>query len=370
MTASAFLGVLLHAIGGFSAGSFYAPLKKVQRWAWESFWLVMGLAAWLAAPWFVGWLTTADLVGVLRESPADAWLLCVLFGLLWGVGNLTFGLSVRYLGMALGYAAALGFCMAFGTLIPPLYNGFFGSEADWLKLTRIFTTAPGLAVLGGVGACLAGISLCGLAGMRKEREWSDAQKRESADEFAPGKGFLIAAISGVLSACFAFGLAAGKPIAEISRAMGTPALFSNNVVLVVILLGGLVSNAAWCLLLNVRNGSYRDYVNGPAGQQLRNYGLSALAGVIWYGQFFFYGMGTTKLGEKYDFSSWSIHMAFIIVFSNLWGIAFREWRGTSPRTRALVWAGILTLIASTALIGLGNSLSDREEQACPRVEAP
>lgn len=357
MTPNPLLGVLLHAIGGFSAGSFYAPLKKVRGWAWESFWLVMGLAAWLAAPWLVAWLTTPRLAEVLAASPPGAWWLCVLFGLLWGLGNLTFGLSVRYLGMALGYAVALGFCMTFGTLIPPIFQGLFGPPEAWDELVRLGTTASGLTVLAGVGVCLAGIALCGRAGTAKERELTEAEKREAVAEFALGRGFAVATASGILSACFAFGLAAGEPIAKLSEQMGTRPVFANTAVLVVILIGGLASNAVWCLLLNARNRSFGDYRTGPAGRQLRNYLLSALGGVIWYGQFFFYGMGTTKLGDQYNFSSWSIHMAFIIVFSNLWGIIFREWRGTSRTTRILVWAGIFTLIASTIVIGYGNYLA-------------
>ncbi|HID77931.1 MAG TPA: rhamnose/proton symporter RhaT [Planctomycetaceae bacterium] len=359
MTPSAFLGVFLHAVGGFAAGSFYAPLKQVQRWAWESFWLVMGLAAWLAAPWIVARITTPDLFEVLATSPAGAMGLAVLFGALWGLGNLTFGLSVRYLGMALGYAVALGFCMVFGTLVPPVFHGLFGSAEDWEKLVGLFTLAPGQTTLVGVAVCLAGIGLCGLAGMCKERELAEDQKRLAVDEFALGRGFAVATMAGILSACFAFGLAAGGPIAEVAVRHGTERLFSNNAVLVVILVGGFLSNATWCLILNARNRSFKDYVTGPASQQLRNYLLSALGGVIWYAQFFFYGMGTTKLGEQYGFSSWSIHMAFIIVFSNLWGIVFHEWRGTSGKTRGLVWTGILTLIASTMIIGYGNYLASQ-----------
>ena len=344
------LGVLLHALGGFAAGSFYAPLKKVQEWSWESFWLVMGLAAWLATPWTVALVTTPDLFGVLGASPARAWTLCVVFGLLWGLGNLTFGLSVRYLGMALGYSVALGFCMTFGTLVPPIAEG---------ELASILATTSGVVILGGVILCLGGIALCGWAGVSKESELTEEQKTETIAEFSLGKGFAVAALAGVLSACFAFGLAAGKPIAELSIAHGTTPVFSNNAVLVVILIGGFASNAIWCLILNVRNGSFSDYVSGPLPRQASNYVLSALGGVIWYGQFFFYGMGTTKLGERFDFSSWSIHMAFIIVFSNLWGIVFQEWRGTSTKTKAFVWGGILTLIVSTMVIGYGNYLGAR-----------
>lgn len=371
------LGVLLHAVGGFAAGSFYAPLKKVTPWAWESLWLVMGLAAWLIAPWAVGFATTPDLIGVLAASPPSAWLGCLLFGLLWGIGNLGFGLSVRYLGMALGYSIALGSCMIFGTLMPPIANG---------QLSQIVSTHSGMMILAGVMMCLAGIALCGWAGARKEKELqfeaplpkartsgspaagdqgdtsspSDATT-QAAGEFSIGRGFLVATMAGILSACFAFGLAAGKPIANQAIANGTPEIFSNNAVLVVILVGGLTSNAAWCLYLNTRNKTFGDYIGTRAGstatRQVSNYALSLLAGAIWYCQFFFYGMGTTKLGEEYDFSSWTIHMSFIIVFSNIWGIVFREWKGTSNTTQAFVWAGLLTLIGSTALIGYGNSLA-------------
>jgi len=340
--------VFLHAFGGLAAGSFYVPLKYVWKWAWESLWLVMGLAAWLVAPWVVAWVTTPNLCAVLAETPARVWASTILFGALWGLGNLTFGLSVRYLGMALGYAVALGFCMTFGTLVPPIFQGEFGA---------ILATKSGLTILGGVAICLAGIGLCGWAGMCKESELTMAQKKEAVAEFSLGKGFVVATMAGILSACFAFGLAAGKSIAVLSIELGTQPIFSNNAVLVVILLGGFVSNATWCLILNIRNRSFGDYFTGPVKKQIRNYLLSSLGGLVWYGQFFFYGMGTTKLGEDYDFSSWSIHMAFIIVFSNLWGIGFHEWRGTGRRTKALVCGGLLTLVFSTLVIGYGNYLA-------------
>lgn len=349
MVAAPFFGVVLHAIGGFAAGSFYVPLKKVEQWAWESFWLVMGLAAWIAAPWVMAWLTIPDLLNVLDAAPARAWGLCILFGLLWGCGNLTFGLSVRYLGMALGYALALGFCMAFGTLMPPLVAGTFGT---------ILATKSGLVVLAGVVACLVGIGICGLAGMRKETELPVSEEGGGLREFSLAKGFAVAAMAGVLSACFAFGLAAGKPIAAAAVDSGARPIFSNNAVLVIILIGGFISNGLWCLILNIKNKTFGDYFGGAPGKQGRNYLLSALGGVTWFFQFFFYGMGTTMLGKKYDFSSWTIHMAFIIVFSNLWGLYFQEWKGTSRKTKGLVWAGILMLIVSTMVIGAGNYLAE------------
>ena len=353
MTPQPAIGVVLHALGGFAAGSFYSPLKLIRRWSWESLWLVMGLGAWLIAPWVAAYWTIPRVIEVLWASPISALFWAAFFGALWGLGNLTFGLSVRYLGMGLGYAVALGFCMVFGTLTPPLYSGLFGSAADRTKLVNLVVTTPGQVVLLGIAVCLAGIALCGWAGMRRERETLGSKEKNT---FALGKGFLVATVSGILSACFAFGLAAGKPIAETARHLGAAEIFSNNASLVVILIGGLVSNAAWCLFLNAKNRTFRDYVCGHALGQVVNYGLALFAGIVWYLQFFFYGMGTIKLGPQYDFSSWSIHMAFIIVFSNLWGIVFREWRETRVFTQILVVTAIVVLIISTGVIGYGNYL--------------
>jgi L-rhamnose-H+ transport protein len=338
-----FLGVVFHLIGGFAAGSFYAPLKKVRSWTWETYWLVMGVAAWLVTPWIVAGITTRDLLRVLSESPPKALVWSYVFGVLWGIGGLTYGLTMRYLGMALGVAVALGFCAAFGTLMPPLFTGRF---------TELLASPAGRTILVGVVVSLAGIAICGLAGRRKENELSGAEAKEGVAEFALGKGFLMATVSGILSACFAYGVAAAKPIGELAVQMGTKALYANNAGLVVILMGGLTTNMIWCLRLNRRNSTFSDYRTGP----LLNYVLCALSGVIWYYQFFFYGMGMTKMGKRYDFSSWSLHMAFIIVFANLWGLYFKEWKGASRGTRAMVWVGLTVLVLSTVVIGYANRM--------------
>ena len=337
------LGVVLHSIGGFAAGSFYAPLKKVRSWAWETYWLVMGVAAWLITPWVVAGITTPQLGRVLCGSPPRSLVWSYLFGVLWGIGGLTYGLTVRYLGMALGVAVALGFCAAFGTLVPPVVGSRFG---------ELLTSSAGRTILAGVAVSLVGIGVCGLAGRRKENELSDEQKKGAVAEFALGKGFAVAVVSGILSACFAYGLAAAEPIAELSVQMGTKSLYANNAGLVVILMGGLTTNAVWCLRLNRCNKTFSDYRAGPR----LNYVLCALGGVIWYHQFFFYGMGMTKMGQEYAFSSWSLHMAFIIFFSNLWGLYFKEWRGASRGTRTMVWVGLAVLILSTMIIGYANQM--------------
>jgi len=288
------LGVFLHAVGGFAAGSFYIPFRKVRGWAWESYWLVSGVFAWIIMPWVAALLTVPDLTAVLRGAPPGSAALCYVFGVLWGIGGLTFGLSMRYLGMSLGYAMALGYCAAFGTIIPPVYFGTF---------TDMIATASGMVTVGGVLVCLAGIAVCGWAGISKERELSDEQKRETIREFDFRKGLWVAFLCGVMSACFAFGIAAGKPIAEYAVSLGTPTLFMNSPVFIYILLGGFTTNFVWCVILNARNRTAGDYLRG-GGSLLPNYLFSALAGTIWYFQFLFYGMGTTRMG-KYDFSSWS-----------------------------------------------------------------
>lgn len=344
------LGVFLHAVGGFAAGSFYAPLKKVRRWSWETMWLMMGIAAWLIAPRVAARLTTPQLGTVLAESLSTApkaVLWAALFGGLWGIGNLTFGMAVRYLGMALGYAMALGFCMVFGALVPPIFAG----TSD-----ELIHSQSGQTILGGIFLCVVGIAVGGIAGAFRERELGSATDAETGEKFSFGKGLAVAVVAGLLSACFAFGLAAGKPMADISASNGTNPLYANNVVLIAVLMGGFLSNAASCLMLNSRNKSFGDYVDFD-GRYLANCLFAWIAGITWFFQFFFYGMGQTKLGRQYEFSSWSIHMAFIVVFSTLWGIAFHEWRGTSGRTRFLVWLGILILIVSTVVIGYGNKLA-------------
>jgi L-rhamnose-H+ transport protein len=281
---------------------------------------------------------------------------------MWGIGGLTFGLSMRYLGLSLGMALSLGFCAVFGTLVPPVFEG---------RIAGLVATTSGRIVILGIIVCLAGIALCGRAGMRKEKELSDAEKKASIAEFSFVKGAWVAVFAGIMSSCMAFAFAAGKPIAEAAIRSGARPLFQNFPVLIVALLGGFTTNFIWCVTLSIKNRSGRDYLRTRVAQAggaaasdpvaasasrpslLVNYLFSALAGTTWYFQFFFYGMGTTKMG-RYDFSSWTIHMAFIITFSSLWGIYFHEWRATGKPTRRLVVAGIVVLILSTIVVGAGN----------------
>ncbi|HEY3441819.1 MAG TPA: L-rhamnose/proton symporter RhaT [Paludibaculum sp.] len=360
MTPNPIIGVLFHWLGGLASGSFYVPYRGVKAWAWETYWLAGGFFSWIIAPWMMAFLLTNDVVQVLSEASANTWFWAYFFGVLWGVGNATFGLTMRYLGMSLGMAVALGYCAAFGTLMPPIFNGTF--------VTQVLGTPSGQVVLIGIVVCLTGIGFAGMAGMSKEREMAEELKRAVIREFSLKKGLLVGTVSGILSACFSYGLAAGDPIKALTMRHGTGAIWQGLPVLIVVLLGGFTTNFAWCVLLNIRNRTGYQYLSPvmrPAAGELAaapqrvpmlaNYVFCSMAGITWYLQFFFYSMGETQMGA-YKFSSWTLHMASIIIFSTLWGIALHEWRGSSRRTRGLVTASILILILSTVVVGYGNYL--------------
>ena len=397
------IGVLYHWLGGLASGSFYVPYRGVKRWAWETFWLTGGFFSWIIAPWFFGLLMTKDLMAVLHETPGTVLFWTFFFGLLWGVGGLTFGLTMRYLGLSLGMAVVLGLCAAFGTLIPPIFRGEF--------MTQVVGTTSGRVILFGIFVCLLGIAAAGLAGISKERAMSPEQQRITIKEFDLKKGVGVAILSGVMSACFAYGLAAGDPIKALTIKHGTPNLWQGLPVLVVVLIGGFTTNFIWCLLLNIRNKTGYQYftsvsrespdhiqdetiietaLDAPSREvvehmtsartelrgrtsaavadvplpnkedsarvpMLANYLLCALAGTTWYFQFFFYTMGETQMG-KYKFSSWTLHMASIIIFSSLWGIGLKEWKGAGPRAGRLLALALLLLVGSTVIVGYGNYL--------------
>jgi len=377
-----FIGVIYHWIGGFASATNFIPFRGIKRWSWEIYWLIQGFAAWIVAPTVLGSIFVPNLYGIIHQTyvtnPRNVWL-AFLFGVLWGVGGITFGLAIRYLGIALGYAIALGLCAAFGTIVPPIAHHEFGT---------ILHSTAGQIILLGVLVCVIGVAINGAAGVSKEREITPEEKAEAGEtDYNFGKGIAIAILAGFMSSFFAFGLDAGKPIGNLAKtqllAAGRMDLWQNLPVLVVVLWGGFVTNFIWSAILIFQNGSVRQFGGEPGNNPMRathasgdtlvdldpldastfnrlasktlvaNYLFAALAGVVWYFQFFFYSMGQTKMG-KYDFSSWTLHMASIIIFATLWGLFLKEWRGTSRRTRILVATGLFLLVSSTVVVGYGN----------------
>ena len=384
-----FIGVIYHWIGGFASATNFIPFRGIKRWSWEIYWLIQGFAAWIVAPTLLGSIFVPNLFGIIHQvyvtNPGNV-MLAFVFGVLWGVGGITFGLAIRYLGIALGYAIALGLCAAFGTVVPPIAHGQFGA---------ILHSTAGQIILLGVLVCLIGVAVNGAAGVSKEREITPEEKAEAGEtDYNFGKGIAIAILAGFMSSFFAFGLDAGKPIGDLARtqllAAGRLDLWQNLPILVVVLWGGFVTNFIWSAILIFQNGSVRQFAGEPGSNPMRathatgqtlvdfdpldpstydrlaprtliaNYIFAAMAGIIWYFQFFFYSMGQTKMG-KYDFSSWTLHMASIIIFATLWGLFLKEWRGTSRRTKTLVATGLFLLISSTVVVGYGNYLKANQD---------
>lgn len=346
------LGILYHSLGGIASGSFYMPYNKVKGWAWESYWIVGGLFSWLIVPPLAAWITVPGFAEIIVASSNQILFFTFTMGLLWGVGGLSYGLGVRYLGMSLGNSVVLGFCAAFGAIVPSIYYNINPTEGK-ISFTDMLGTSGGQLVLFGVFVCLAGIAISGKAGMMKEGELSQEEQKKSIAEFSLVKGLIIAVLSGILSSFFNFGIEAGKPLADAAVAAGFNPLYQNNVTFVVILWGGITTNLIWTTILSLKNKSYGDFVN-KSTPITKNILFSALAGTTWFLQFFFYGMGESKLGN--GASSWILHMSTIILTANMWGIYRREWKGVATRTKWTITAGIIGILLSVVLVGIGNSM--------------
>ncbi|MGZ5134793.1 MAG: L-rhamnose/proton symporter RhaT, partial [Flavitalea sp.] len=319
---------------------------------------------WLIVPPLAAYLTIPGFIDIIKNTSSSTISITYLYGLLWGIGGLTYGLGVRYLGVALGSSIILGLCMVFGSLIPSIYYDLNPKEGKD-TFSMLIGTGWGLTVLAGLALCIVGIIVCGKAGTMKEKQLSSVPSTDPhgmvvKTEYKFGLGILVSIISGILSACFNFGLESGKPMANAANEIWKSAnagegefLFQNNVTYVVILWGGLTTNFIWCMILNARNKTFGDYTN-PEAPLLRNYIFSALAGTTWFLQFFFYGMGESKLGNGP--SSWILHMAFIILVANMWGLVLKEWKGVTKRTTRTLILGVLIIILSVLVVGYGNSL--------------
>lgn len=333
------IGLLIIAIGSFGQSSSYVPINKVKGWAWECFWLMQGIFAWLVFP-LIGALIavpeSTSLCAMLGTDMASTWK-AIGFGALWGVGGLTFGLSMRYLGVALGQSIALGTCSAFGTLIPAI----FFDKQDLFHGT-------GLILLIGVCIAIAGISVIGYAGALRSQNMTEEEKKAAVKDFALTKGLLVALLSGVMSACFALGLSAGEPIAQIARDGGASDLFATLPATFMVTLGGFFTNAIYCLFQNAKNKTFKDYASISGKTWVNNLLFCALAGLLWYSQFFGLSVGKSFLSDNAVMLafSWCILMALNVTFSNVWGIILKEWKGVSKKTVAILVIGLLILIFS------------------------
>jgi L-rhamnose-H+ transport protein len=354
------LGIAIFTLGGLAGAVFYLPFKKVRGWAWESYWLVYAVFGLVLVPWLLAFATSPNLVAVLSAAPRGELTYCFLCGAAWGFGGLTWGLMIRYLGFGLGLAMGAGLTSAAGTLIPPMLKGA-------RAISEMFTTPSGIVSVGAALVSVAGIALVGMAGMSKAGELSEEEKKKAVAEFDFKKGILVALFSGLMSSAMSFGLQGGPQIQQAALATlpATSVTWAGMPVLVVVLLGGFAVNCAWCLFLNVKNGTAKDYVKRDA-PLLRNVLLAAAAGAIWCSQFICFKTGEPKLGRT-SYIGWAVLMASQILFSQLLGMALGEWKGTSRKTRQLLAAGLLLLISSAVLAAYSGSVAPGSGGSAPRL---
>ena len=338
------LGLLIIAIGSFGQSSSYVPINKVKNWAWESFWIVQGIFAWLVFPLLGALLGVPEGMGLFELLGNGGAAKAIVYGILWGVGGLTFGLSMRYLGVALGQSISLGTCAGFGTLLPAIFAG-----------TNLFQ-GQGLILLVGVCITLAGIAVIGYAGSLRSKNMTDEEKKAAIKDFALTKGLLVALLAGVMSACFALGLDAGTPIKEAALTNGVKPLFAGLPVILLVTFGGFLTNAAYCIQQNIKNKTGKDYFSVPGGIFVNNVLFCALAGVLWYSQFFGLEMGKSFLVDSPLLMafSWSILMSLNVTFSNVWGILLKEWKGCNSKTISVLVIGLVILVFSVFAPSLMN----------------
>jgi L-rhamnose-H+ transport protein len=344
---SILLGLLLIAIGAFSAGSFAIPFGKIKEWKWETYWLVYSFGAYLIFPLAACLIFAPDYLSIYKEVPFAVLIKVFLLGAVYGIGNLSFGLSLRYLGISLGYAMSLGLMLAIGTLIPPMIDG---------RLSVMIESSGGTLLIAGVLIACAGIALSGWAGFLKDKSVSDTDKQKSIIEFHYLKGVLAALLVGITGSAMSLGFEQGLPVADFAEKSGVDPLFVTMPVMLLLLSGTLVTTILYCIYLGVKNNSLKDYIKVKVPKTLSaNYLLALLAGLLWFSQFILFGMGKSKMGP-YTFTSWGILMGLTIVFATLWGLYRREWKGAPLKIIVLMVISLLIIIASSYLIGISGSI--------------
>lgn len=343
------LGVFIFTLGGFMGAVFYLPFSKVKKWAWESYWLIYALVGMVLVPWILAFTTAPNTIAVLKAASHREILYCVICGVLWGFGGLTWGLMIRYLGVGLGLAMGAGLTSAAGTLIPPMLKGKAATFA-------MFHSLSGQVSVLAAAVSLLGITFIGLAGRSKVLEPRQEANRKAVAEFDLRKGLTAAVFSGLMSSAMSFGLQGGPEIQKLALSAQpvTTVMWAGIPVLVIVLTGGFVVNGGWCILLNFRNRTLGDYVNGKT-PRLKNLLFAAIAGVIWCTELVCFTTGEPRMGDI-AYIGWAVLMASLILFSQLLGILLGEWKGTGGKTRGLLAAGLLFLIGSSILAGYAGSL--------------
>ncbi len=344
ITPNPIIGTGLHAIGGISASSCYLPNTQTKNWSWGTFWLAQALFAWIIMPLVVGWLTVPGFFQILIDAPAKPFWTAFLLGGVYGFGGMSFGIAIKHIGYSLTYTLAIGISAVLGTILPLM---IFGSLGDF------FTKPGGSIVLIGMILSLLGVVICGWAGFLKEKDLNASNMGKAG--FNMTVGLLLTVIAGVLSGVFNLSLEFGKPIADMAALNGA-GHFEGNAKLVISTSGCFVVNLIWFIVAGLKNGTLKEFLPGDGLSGItimRNWFWSALAGILWCGQFFFYGLGHVKMGN-FQFASWVLHMSMLIFFSYIVGVLMKEWKNVRSKTYILLIAGLLILIFSFCVTSYGS----------------
>lgn len=340
-------GVLYHAVGASGAALCYTPQKGVKGWSWQTYWLTQALVCWLVLPLVVAYFTIPQLMDVLKEAPASAMQRSFLLGMAYGVGGTAFGIAIRYVGFSLTYAIAVGISCVLGTLLPPLVHG---------TLSDVLKSNGALYLIIGVAMGAIGIALCGLAGRNKEKDI--AANAENKTEFSLGKGLPLCFLAGILSALYGFSLDQGQPIADVAAQYGA-GNFQGNVIYIFSNSGAFVTTLLYCLYLHNKEKTFYQFGTANGNTLSSNYLLSVLTGILWYGQFFFYGLGHVRMGT-YKFTSWAVHMIMLVLFSSFAGLVMKEWKKTSSVTKRWLTIALGALAIAILLLTYGNYLGENK----------
>lgn len=334
-------GIGWHTVGAAMAASFYAPIEKVRNWSWETTWAFMGLFSWILLPLTMSYILLPHFCAFYASQPTRLLLTVALFGAMWGVGNVSYGLTMRYLGMSLGIGVAIGVTLVVGTLVPPLLHGQFLAK---------FTSRGGLWSLAGIVVALIGVAIVSYAGHQKEEQLGAEVK-----EFNVLLGLALAVLCGIFSAGFSFGLDAADPLRTAALQVGLRPLYARLPSYVLIMGGGAIVNMTYCFTrLAFKKGiSIRADLAQPRATIMKNASLAATGGVMWYLQFFFYSWGEANIPARLDYVNWMLHMSLYVLCGGIVGLALGEWAGVGKRPIRLLWAGILVIIAAANLVGLG-----------------
>lgn len=334
-------GIGWHIVGAACAASFYAPIEKVKRWSWETTWALAGFFSWILLPIGVSLLLLPDFRGFYASIDVHLLLKVALFGAMWGVGNVSYGLTMRHLGMSLGIGVAIGVTLVVGTLVPPLLHG---------QGAMLFTTRSGLLTMAGVLVALIGVAIVSYAGHQKE-----IQLGAEVREFNVKLGLLLAVLCGIFSSGMSFAIDAARPMADAALRLGVNPLYAALPSYVIIMGGGAVVNLSYCFirLAALKRLSLREDLSQPQPVLMKNAALAAAGGIMWYLQFFFYAWGAANIPQRLFYVNWMLHMSIYVLCGALVGLALGEWRGVSSRPVRLLWLGVIVIIAAANLVGLG-----------------